>query len=97
MTIRIERLKQAIQPPTFYATEFPTMKLPTRSGWVDGGLCPFHDDRNPGSWRVNTETGAFRCFSCGAAGGDIIDFVGQRYGLTFVEAIQKLADEWGVI
>ncbi|HAJ19879.1 MAG TPA: hypothetical protein DCL95_07445, partial [Rhodospirillaceae bacterium] len=38
------------------------------------GLCPFHADTRPGSFVVNKATGAFKCFSCGEQGGDIITF-----------------------
>lgn len=61
------------------------------SEWVIGGLCPFHSDRRVGSFRLNLHTGAFRCFACGARGGDVIAFVRLRHCLTFREAIQHLA------
>ncbi|WP_082054117.1 CHC2 zinc finger domain-containing protein [Methyloterricola oryzae] len=63
---------------------------------MDGGLCPFHADGRAGSFRVHLETGAFCCFACGAKGGDIVAFVQQREGLSFQDALTKLADEWGV-
>ena len=64
------------------------------SNWT--GLCPFHDDRRPGSFRINFSSGAFKCFACGAGGGDIIDFVQERYRLDFPESLRLLADRWGV-
>jgi DNA primase len=72
------------------------MPAPKREGWVDGGLCPFHADEHRGNFRVNIDTGAFRCFSCGVGGGDIIAFLMKRDGLSFPEALRKLADDWGV-
>lgn len=72
------------------------MPTPRKSKWNNGGLCPFHDDANPGSFYVNFETGAFKCFSCGESGGDIIAFVMQRDSLEFLEALEKLANDWGV-
>ncbi|MBM4287462.1 MAG: hypothetical protein FJ135_04795 [Deltaproteobacteria bacterium] len=30
-------------------------------------LCPFHREKNP-SFSLNTETGVFNCFGCGANG-----------------------------
>lgn len=45
---------------------------------------------------MNLDTGAFVCFSCGAKGGDIIAFIQQRDGLSFRDAVEKIADEWGV-
>jgi DNA primase len=64
---------------------------------VDGGLCPFHDDHNPGSYRVNLDAGAYRCFSCGASGSDIIAYTMDMQGCGFIEALHLLADDWGVL
>ena len=59
-------------------------------GWVEAGLCPFHDDRKPGSFGVHIDYGAFNCFSCGTKGGSIIDFEMRRYGIDFKEAVSRL-------
>ncbi len=91
------RVKAAIAPLDFYRHELPNMPEPRRaSGWVDGGLCPFHDDARSGSFRLNLDTGAFTCFSCGARGGDIIAFVRLRRGLSFPDALARAASEWRV-
>lgn len=89
-------IKQRLSPLDFYRHELPKAPL-KRQGWNDGGLCCFHGDNKPGSFRVNLTTGAFKCFSCGMAGGDIVAFVMALYGLQFVEALTKLADDWGLI
>jgi hypothetical protein len=39
---------------------------------------------------VNVQTGAFHCFSCGAKGGSLIDFVMLRVGCDFKQAVQQL-------
>ena len=91
-----QSIKTHIPPADFYHAELLAMPLPRGSGWRDGGLCPFHADKHAGSFRVNLETGAFTCFSCGAKGGDIIAFIQQRDGMSFPEAVQKLTDEWGI-
>lgn len=91
------RLKGSLPAGQFFAVELggmPPPKSPT--GWADGGLCPFHPDRHAGSFRVNLDTGAFRCFSCGARGGDIVAFVRLRHGVDFRTAMRLLADAWGV-
>ena len=85
-----------IPPADFYCIELPTMPAPRGGGWRDGGLCPFHADQHPGSWRVNLDTGGFVCFACGAKGTDIIAFIQLRDGLSFPEALQKLAADWGL-
>ena len=88
--------KEAIAPSEFYTYELPTMRSTSRTGWVSGGLCQFHDDNSPGSFHVNLHTGAYRCFSCGARGGDILAFLMERDGLTFPEAINQLSEEWSL-
>ena len=95
-TQSLQNVKAYITPGNFYHAELPAMPPPRGSGWRDGGLCPFHPDKQAGSYRVNLETGAFLCFACGTKGGDIIDFIQQRDGLSFPEAVQKLSSEWGL-
>lgn len=51
--------------------------------------CPFHDDRRP-SLRVHLQSGAWRCMSCGAPGGDVLAFEQARAQATFVEAARAL-------
>lgn len=92
----VYNVKNDVAPSRFYHAELPAMSPPRGGGWRDGGLCPFHNDRKSGSFRVNLDTGAYVCFSCGARGGDIIAFIQQRDGLSFRDAVGKIADEWGV-
>jgi len=94
--IGINYIKNSLTPLDFYSHELPSAPL-KKHVWNDGGLCPFHNDKNPGSFRVNLTTGAFKCFSCGMAGGDIVAFVMALYGVQFVEALAKLANDWGLI
>lgn len=58
------------------------------------GLCPFHADKTP-SLYVNNEKRIFKCFACGA-GGDAIGFVRKFDHLEYHEAIQALAERFGV-
>src|ERR687889_352168 len=62
------------------------------SRWT--GLCPFHDERTP-SFSVNAEEKLFYCFGCQAK-GDAFGFVEQAEGLDFREAVEQLADRYGV-
>ena len=59
------------------------------------GLCPFHDEKTP-SFTVTPSRGFYYCFGCGE-GGDVITFLQQQQNLSFVEAIQVLADRSGVV
>src|SRR5215468_6224779 len=57
------------------------------------GLCPFHDEKTP-SLNVRPSHGTFHCFGCGE-GGDAIAFVMEIEHLSFVEAVERLADRVG--
>lgn len=89
-------VKNALTPHDFYSHELPDARL-KRHGWNDGGLCPFHADNKIGSFRINLITGAYKCFACGAAGGDILAFTMALHGFDFAQALQALADDWGLI
>ena len=54
-------------------------------------LCPFHDDHAP-SLKVDTR---FYCFGCQVK-GDVIDFVSKLFGLSLIQAAQKLAADFGL-
>jgi DNA primase len=83
-------IKNSISPLDFYRYELPKAPL-KKAGWNDGGLCPFHSDNKPGSFRVNLTTGAYKCFACGCAGGDVVAFTMSLYGLNFVTAVNDVA------
>lgn len=57
-------------------------------------LCPFHNEKTP-SFYVNSEKGLYHCFGCGAS-GDVIKFVQEIEGISFIDALKKLADRAGV-
>jgi DNA primase len=65
-----------------------------RVGQRHTGLCPFHDERTP-SFSVSGDLGLYHCFGCGES-GDAIRFVQQTEGLDFRQAIELLADRYGV-
>ncbi len=58
------------------------------------GLCPFHDEKTP-SFNVTPARGLYYCFACGE-GGDVIKFVQKIDGLTFIEAVERLAGRAGI-
>lgn len=90
-------IKSRIDSYDFYLKEQTLNRFKNKScEWAEAGLCPFHDDHATGSFRVNLESGAYRCFSCDAKGRDIIAFTMAKYSLSFYEALKQLANEWGV-
>lgn len=54
------------------------------------GLCPFHDEKSP-SFHVRPNHGHFHCFGCGE-GGDVYAFLQKIEHISFVEAVELLAD-----
>ncbi|WP_161987455.1 DNA primase [Prescottella subtropica] len=56
--------------------------------------CPMHSERTP-SFTINIDWGRFHCFGCGAD-GDIIDFLMQADGVSFVDAVTDLAGRAGM-
>ncbi len=58
------------------------------------GLCPFHDERSP-SFSVDPHDKLYHCFGFGVA-GDVFGFVMEKEGLGFTEAVEALADRYGV-
>ena len=65
-----------------------------RKGRVFWGLCPFHKEKSP-SFKVENERRTYHCFGCGA-GGDAFKWLTETEGLSFPEAVQKLAGEAGI-
>lgn len=58
------------------------------------GLCPFHSEKTP-SFSVNEQGQYFNCFGCGKK-GDVYRFVMDYYKIPFVDAVEKLCDEYGI-
>ncbi len=65
-----------------------------RRGRIFWGLCPFHKEKSP-SFKVENERRNYKCFGCGA-GGDAFKWLGETEGLTFPEAVERLARDAGV-
>ncbi len=70
------------------------VSLRNAGGGSQKGLCPFHDEKSP-SFQVTPSRGFFHCFGCGE-GGDVFTFLMKIDGLSFTEAVERLADKYGV-
>ncbi|GAA0457630.1 DNA primase [Alkalibacillus silvisoli] len=65
----------------------------TRKGRNYFGLCPFHGENTP-SFSVSPDKQIFHCFGCGK-GGNVIKFTMELDSISFIEAVQNLADKTG--
>ena len=61
-----------------------------RSGRNFFGLCPFHNEKSP-SFSVSPDKQIFHCFGCGV-GGNVFTFLMKIEGISFIEAVQTLAE-----
>jgi DNA primase len=58
------------------------------------GLCPFHGEKSP-SFSVSPTKQFYHCFGCGK-NGNAISFLMDHAGMTFVEAVKDLAQQYGM-
>jgi DNA primase len=58
------------------------------------GRCPFHEEKTP-SFSVDPGEKLYYCFGCGE-GGDLLSFVEKKENLDFAQAVEALADRFGV-
>lgn len=58
------------------------------------GLCPFHNEKTA-SFSVSPGKQMYYCFGCGA-GGNVFTFLMEYENLTFVEALEQLAERAGM-
>ncbi|OIN94210.1 MAG: DNA primase [Comamonadaceae bacterium CG1_02_60_18] len=65
-----------------------------KSGANFMGLCPFHSEKSP-SFSVSPSKQFYHCFGCGKS-GDALNFLMEHTGASFVEAVQDLAQQFGM-
>jgi DNA primase len=70
-----------------------TTKL-QKSGHEWKACCPFHNEKTP-SFTVSDQKGFYHCFGCGAH-GDVIRWMTDQRGLSFMDAVKELAAEAGM-
>jgi DNA primase len=86
----IERVREAADMVEVVSGHTELRRRGTR--WL--GLCPFHDERTP-SFSVDPAEKLYYCFGC-QAGGNIFTFLEEKEGLDFRDAVEQLADRYGV-
>jgi len=59
------------------------------------GLCPFHGEKSP-SFSVSPSKQFYHCFGCGK-NGNAIGFLMEHAGMGFIEAVQDLAGQVGLV
>ena len=102
LNLKAEIMLSDFNKPTKYKQVFDLKKLPTPVDYFTGldyqfkgngtwrkTICPFHEDTKP-SLAVHMDKGAFKCFSCGAKGGDVLAFHRLLHKMSFVDACKDL-------
>jgi DNA primase catalytic core len=86
----IQQVKD-VQLSTVVAQYLPDLK---KKGANWQAACPFHTEKT-GSFVVSDSKSVYKCFGCGASGGTI-SFVMEYRKLTFIEAIEEIAEKNGI-
>ena len=71
----------------------PYIKL-QRAGAAYKALCPFHEEKTP-SFVIQKGDSHYHCFGCGAH-GDAIQFLMTHLRMSFLEAVESLAERFNV-
>jgi len=80
---RRERLPE---PLDYYRSRLHALRV--RGNWADA-RCPFHADAHA-SLSVSLTHGGYLCHTCGAKGGDVLDFHRRLTGRGFIDAAKAL-------
>jgi len=87
----LEEVRERIDFVELVREYVPSLK---KAGRDFKACCPFHQEKTP-SFYVVPEKGIFHCFGC-EAGGNVFGFLMKIEGLSYVEAVEKLAERAGV-
>lgn len=87
----LEELRARVDLPEFLSS-YLELK---RAGSVYKALCPFHEEKSP-SFVVKPGDRHYHCFGCGAH-GDAISFLVELQGMRFQDAVELLADKYGLV
>ncbi len=87
----LDLLRQRIDLPEVISAHIDLKK----AGSAYKALCPFHEEKSP-SFIVNRGDNHYHCFGCGAH-GDAIGFLMNHLKMGFMEAVDSLAEKFGVV
>lgn len=73
--------------------EFVTLK---KRGANYEGICPFHADRTPGSFKVSQAKNICSCWACSNTGLDPIAFLQKKEGMSYPDALRWLAGRYDI-
>ncbi len=80
--------KAGLPPPAEILRRLGARQVSQRGEWLTC-CCPLHEDRRP-SFSIHATVGNWRCFGCGATGGDVVDLYRAATGTSFREAVEAL-------
>jgi DNA primase len=86
----VEKVKAAIDIVSL-VSGYVSLK---KRGRTHVGLCPFHTEKTP-SFHVDSARQTYKCFGCGK-GGDVLSFLMEVKGVSFMDALQELAGQAGI-
>ncbi|MFO1258014.1 MAG: DNA primase [Gammaproteobacteria bacterium] len=87
----IQELLSRLDIVSLIQTYFPLKKM----GANYSACCPFHQEKTP-SFSVNQAKQFYHCFGCGEH-GDAISFVSKMEHLNFIETLEKLSRQVGLV
>jgi DNA primase len=93
MAIAPETIEEVLRTANVYdvISEYITLE---KAGSNYRALCPFHTEKTP-SFMVSPSKNIFKCFGCGKS-GNAVKFVMEYEGLSFSEAIVKIAQKYNI-
>lgn len=84
----IQKVRDATDLVSVVSERVPDLK--PRGSTEHWGCCPIHHEKTP-SFKVDSAEQFWHCFGCGA-GGDVFGFLMKLDGITFPEAVKRLAE-----
>ncbi|MFC2049125.1 DNA primase [Chlamydiota bacterium] len=86
----LEKLKEKIDLLEVVSAHVEMKRL----GTAHKGLCPFHQEKSP-SFMIQKGDTHYHCYGCGAH-GDAIQFLMEYLNLSFVDAVESLAERFHI-